>query len=101
MKATFITLALVKSFDFVPKIVFYTPSDVSFHIKSTNYEFAYLTGFIWVSGTSKSIGRQYQESSSSSASPVYNYFNLVEKTLYFYGEVVGRYNASTRVNEAN
>ena len=88
-------------FDFIPKIVFYTPSNVSFYIRSTNYGFAYLYGFIWVSGTSKSTGREHQESSSSSVSPVYNYFNLVEKTLYFYGEVVGRYNTSTRVNEAN
>ena len=81
-------------FDFVPKIVFYTPSDESFRIRSTNYGFAYLTGFIWVSGTTKSIGDAYYPSSSSSARPVYNYFNLVEKTLYFYGD-------STRVNETN
>ena len=88
-------------FNFVPKIVFYTPSDVSFYIWSSGYGFAYLSGFIWVSGTSKSVGNEYRESSSSSASPLYNYFNLVEKTLYFYGEVAGRNNTSTRVNEAN
>lgn len=88
-------------FDFVPKIVFYTPSNESFQILNTNYEFAYLTGFIWVSGISKSIGGAYYESSSSSASMIYNYFNLVEKTLYFYGEEVGYYGSHTSVNETN
>ena len=89
------------TFDFVPKIVFYTPSNESFQILNTNYGFAYLTGFIWVSGTSKSIGGAYRESSSSSASGIYNYFNLVEKTLYFYGEEAGRYGSHTLVNETN
>ena len=83
-------------FDFVPKIVFYTPSNESFKISNTNYGFAYLAGFIWISGTSKSIGDAYYASSSSSARPVYNYFNLVGKTLQFYGEVGG-----TLVNETN
>ena len=65
----------------MPKIVFYTPSNESLSIVTTNYGFGYLTGFIWVSGTSKSVGGHYYPDSSSSLAPLYNHFNLVGKTL--------------------
>ena len=85
-------------FDFVPKIVFYTPSDVSFHIRSTNYGFAYLTGFIWVSGTTKSVGgAYYPDGYSSSPARVYNHFNLVGKTLQFYGERDNEVNKTNQI----
>lgn len=85
-------------FDFVSKIVFYTPSDVSFHIRSTNYEFAYLTGFILVSGTTKSVGgAYYPDGYSSSPARVYNHFNLVGKTLQFYGERDNEVNKTNQI----
>lgn len=91
-------------FEFIPKIVFYTSDNASFYIGTTNYGFSYWEGFIWVTGISKSVGGAYYQTSSSSPQQLYNYFNLIDKKLVFYGETKtssGNNQRHTAVNETN